>query len=274
MTKNKSTVEAFDWKTGLVLFLGLLAGQIFIAIIAVLCIYVFHFDYEKSSGFMLFGYLASMITPIFFYELLILRPQSKRLNFNLKSMPFSVYLMIFPMMFGMMLISEYVVNFIPTTGPFFGDMYQKFLQQMQSLGMDNVSLILLTCVFAPILEEILFRGILQKSLVKKGLKPSYAILISSFIFGAVHGYPWQFVGAFLLGSVLGLVYHKTKSLLMPILLHVFNNLISAIMMIYLGTESLDSILHISSELSLILGLVVFGVSFYVFICRKAIIFDE
>ena len=34
-----------------------------------------------------------------------------------------------------------------------------------------------------------------------------------------HLNPWQTVNAFLLGLVLGVVYYKTKSLLMPILLH-------------------------------------------------------
>ncbi len=274
MNTTSSTVDAFDWKTGLVLFLGLLAGQTLIAVVAIVCIYAFHFNYQGSNLFSLFAYLVSMLTPILFYKFFILTPKAQQLRFDFKTQSFSVYLLIFPMMFGMMLIAEYLVDLIPTTGPFFGDIYEKFLLQINSLGTDKVSLIILTCILAPILEEILFRGILQKSLIKKGLQPYYAILLVSLIFGAVHGYPWQFVGAFLLGSVLGLVYEKTQSLLMPILLHVFNNLISAIMMIYLGKESLSSLFHISSGLSLILGLALFGFSFYMFIYRKATIFGK
>ena len=73
-------------------------------------------------------------------------------------------------------------------------------------------------VMAPIFEEIVFRGILQKGLINKGWEPTKAIWVSAIVFGFVHGNPWQFVGAVLLGYVLGLVYHRTKSLLMPILL--------------------------------------------------------
>lgn len=272
--EKQTSIQAFDWKAGLILFLGLLAGQTAVAIIAVICESIFNINYTASPLFNMAAYALSMIGPIFFYEVFILKPIGKRLQFNFRSMPVSVYLIIFPMMFGMMLISEFFVSLIPTTGPVFGEIYQSFENQMSMMATDNVSMIITVVIFAPILEEIVFRGILQKSLVKKGLKPSHAILISSFIFGAVHGYPWQFVGAFLLGTVLGLVYQKTKSLLMPILLHAFNNLISALMVIFLGEENLESLFNWSHGLSLLLGLVLFGGGFYMLVCRKAIIFDE
>jgi len=268
------SIPAFDWKTGVILFLGLLAGQTIVGVIMAICTYIFNVDCTSSPFFNMMAYAISMISPIFFYDFFILKPVGKRLQFNFKSMPVSVYLIIFPMMLGMMLISEFFVSLIPTTGPVFGDIYRSFESQMSNLATDNISMIITVVIFAPILEEIVFRGILQKSLVKKGLKPSYAILISSFIFGAVHGYPWQLVGAFLLGIVLGTVYEKTKSLLMPILLHAFNNLISALMIIFLGEEDLDSIFNWSHGLSLLLGLVLFGGGFYMLVYRKAIIFDE
>lgn len=270
----KSSIIAFDWKTGFILFLGLLAGQTFIGIVIALCVYIFHYNYAASPLFNMLAYAVSMLGPIFFYEYFVLRPEQKRLQFSFRSMPVSVYLVIFPMMFGMMLIAEFFVSLIPTTGPVFGELYQEFMNLMNSMALDNISLIILTVIFASILEEILFRGILQRSLVKKGIKPSYAILIASAVFGAVHGYPWQFLGAFLLGTVLGLVYEKTKSLLMPILLHAFNNLVSALMMIYFKDENLDSLFNLSSWFSLLLGLVLFGGGFYMLVYRKPIIFDE
>lgn len=273
MEKNTS-IQAFDWKTGLILFLGLLAGQTAVAVIALVLGTIFKINYLASPLFNMLAYALSMIGPIFFYEFFILKPIGKRLQFNFRPMPVSIYAIIFPMMFGMMLISEFFVSLIPTTGSILGEMYKSFEQQMSMMATDNVSLIITVVILAPILEEIVFRGILQKSLLRKGIKPSYAILISSFIFGAVHGYPWQFVGAFLLGTVLGLVYEKTKSLLMPIILHAFNNLISALMVIFMGEENLDSLFNWSHGLSLLLGLVLFGGGFYMLVCRKAIIFDE
>ena len=55
-------------------------------------------------------------------------------------------------------------------------------------------MMLTTVVVAPILEEILFRGILQESLTRK-YGPWRGILIASAIFGIVHGIPQQALNA-------------------------------------------------------------------------------
>ena len=49
---------------------------------------------------------------------------------------------------------------------------------------------------------------------------------------------------FLLGLVLGVVYYKTKSLLMPILLHAFNNFISAYLLLNGNSESVTENFYI------------------------------
>jgi membrane protease YdiL (CAAX protease family) len=79
-------------------------------------------------------------------------------------------------------------------------------------------------LLAPILEEIIFRGIILKGLLTR-YTPKYAILFSSIIFGLIHGKPLQIWGAVVLGLILGFVYYKTKSIGTTILLHSFANLI-------------------------------------------------
>lgn len=105
-------------------------------------------------------------------------------------------------------------------------------------------------------------------------KPVTAIIVSAFIFGVVHFNPWQFAGALLLGLVLGLVYYKTKSLLMPILLHAFNNLLSAMMMLYSDSETFSDLLKIKPELLLAAGLAIFIIPFYFFAIQKNIIYKD
>lgn len=82
-------------------------------------------------------------------------------------------------------------------------------------------------IVAPVVEEIIFRGIMIERL---GAKYSYkhAVIISSIIFGILHVSP---VGAFMIGLVLSLVYLKTGSLMVPILIHIANNAIATWMMI-------------------------------------------
>jgi uncharacterized protein len=82
---------------------------------------------------------------------------------------------------------------------------------------------LMLVVAAPILEELIFRGIILDGLLKK-YTPATAILLSSFLFGFVHLNPWQFVTAFVLGIFMGWVYNKTGSLSLTIFIHAIANL--------------------------------------------------
>ncbi|MDO5615189.1 MAG: CPBP family intramembrane metalloprotease, partial [Cruoricaptor ignavus] len=161
-------------------------------------------------------------------------------------------------------IAEFATAQIPVTGPFWGNLYDNFSDLLAQVTKDTSVMLLMIVIFAPLFEEIVFRGIVMKGLINKGLKPIYAIWISAIIFGAIHGNPWQFVGATFLGYVLGLVYYRTKSLLMPILLHAFNNAISSYLLVKGETESFADFFGISEYLVLAIGLVIFGVFYYLF----------
>jgi uncharacterized protein len=71
---------------------------------------------------------------------------------------------------------------------------------------------------APVLEELLFRGIILRGLLSR-YKPWQAILASALIFGAAHMNLYQFVGAGLMGLVLGWLYLRFRSTFPCILLH-------------------------------------------------------
>jgi len=79
---------------------------------------------------------------------------------------------------------------------------------------------------APIVEEIVFRGLLQKQLLKK-LTPWLAILITSTLFSLVHfEYIPRMLPAFLSGIFCGFIYYKTDKLILCILYHSFGNLLT------------------------------------------------
>ena len=86
-------------------------------------------------------------------------------------------------------------------------------------------MMLTVIVAAPILEEILFRGIIQGSLVRK-YGPWRGVLVASAIFGVVHGIPQQVVNAFFVGAVLGFVYYCSRSLIVVMVIHAINNAFS------------------------------------------------
>lgn len=89
--------------------------------------------------------------------------------------------------------------------------------------------VLTTVVMAPLLEEVLFRGLLQDATVNR-YGAVRGILIASAVFGVVHLIPMQVISAFVMGLVLGYVYYRTRSLLPPVLLHAANNLIAYLTM--------------------------------------------
>ncbi len=83
--------------------------------------------------------------------------------------------------------------------------------------------VLAIVIAAPVLEELIFRGIMLDGLLKK-YSPATAIFVSSFFFALIHLNPWQFVTAMIIGILIGWVYYHTRSLSLAILIHLANNL--------------------------------------------------
>lgn len=111
----------------------------------------------------------------------------------------------------------------------------KYLDQLnQYIGTGGWS-ILMTVVLAPVMEETLFRGIIQGSIYRRdGAVKS--ILLSALLFGVFHIIPQQVINAFLVGIILGYIYFRTGSLLTVIILHALNNAISYILLELLGPQ--------------------------------------
>lgn len=275
MENSKYPKFTFTWFGGVVLVVGLFVGTMAVSLFSTFWKVVFKENLELKDWFLMVANSVGFLTAIAFFDFFIVRRTTqKKLNFNLSSVNFSTYLLIFPMMVGMMFISEFIAAQIPTTGPFFGDFYEYFTQLMSQLTDNPVVMIIMTVIMAPIFEEIIFRGIIQKGLVNKGVEPWKAILYASIIFGVVHGNPWQFISAVMLGCVLGLVYHKTKSLLMPILLHAFNNLTLSLLVLYGKDESFSKVLHVSEWLVLAVGIVLFSLFYYLFMKKYKVHYAE
>ena len=88
--------------------------------------------------------------------------------------------------------------------------------------------ILNACIFAPIGEEIGFRGILLGGLLKTRCRPWIAILISALVFASFHGFGANFVTAMLFGILVGWLYWRTGSIIPGIIIHITNNSLTAI----------------------------------------------
>ena len=94
-----------------------------------------------------------------------------------------------------------------------------------SKGLMNQSVILAilgNIIAAPILEEIIFRGLIFDRL-KKAMPVALAVIISSVMFGLAHGQIIWICYATFVGIVLAVIYHKTGSILPSIAAHMLLN---------------------------------------------------
>ena len=90
-------------------------------------------------------------------------------------------------------------------------------------------------LFVGLGEELLFRGLIQNDLVRL-LGDNYGILMAGLLFGIMH-LTWRSVPelgfTFLAGLVFGYAYHRTRSLVLPIVMHGVGNVFLAAVLPYL-----------------------------------------
>jgi len=82
--------------------------------------------------------------------------------------------------------------------------------------------LVLLVIIGPIIEEILLRGVILDGFLRR-YSPFKSIFWSSLIFGLLHLNPWQFIGALIIGLLMGYIYWKTRSLITCIFIHMVNN---------------------------------------------------
>ena len=111
--------------------------------------------------------------------------------------------------------------------------------------------ILTLLVVAPILEEILCRGILMQYLKRYGLAVS--LIVSSLCFALLHFDPTSLVVIFFVGMLLGMIKVSTGSLWASIIAHSVNNLIAM-------TEFSDT----ASTVIFVVSVVLFPILLYFF----------
>ena len=105
--------------------------------------------------------------------------------------------------------------------------HEMLTQMQRSGGAELIALVFTAVVVAPLLEELVFRGLLQSALLKTlGWRRRWpAVVCASAAWAAIHGaVPWQVMpGLFVLGLILGAMVERTGSLRGAILAHALFN---------------------------------------------------
>lgn len=90
----------------------------------------------------------------------------------------------------------------------------------------NIFFLLNTILIGPILEELLFRGIVFNQLLQFNSKKK-AICLTTIIFSLMHGNLISILYALMMGYILNIIYLKEKTLKAPILFHITINFVAS-----------------------------------------------
>ena len=90
-----------------------------------------------------------------------------------------------------------------------------------------ILLVLIVGIGAPIVEEIFYRGLVQRSMIRR-FGPVGGIALTSVLFGAAHVEPLQFAALALAGALFGLLAYRTGRLGPSIFAHMVFNLTAVI----------------------------------------------
>lgn len=110
--------------------------------------------------------------------------------------------------------------------PFIQESTNRFQEIEALMKQEPYFLIFLSVVtLGPIVEELIFRGLIFKEAekIKNGWFP---VIVSAVLFGIFHLEFVQIVYTIIMGLVFGVIYQMTRSLVLVCYLHILNNLIA------------------------------------------------
>ena len=98
------------------------------------------------------------------------------------------------------------------------------------------SSLLIIAALAAVSEELLFRSVIQKALIKLFKNAHVAIIVTAFVFSAVHMDFFGFFPRAILGVMLGYMFWLSDSIFPSMLMHFVNNA-TIVMLYYLSTRN-------------------------------------
>lgn len=109
-----------------------------------------------------------------------------------------------------------------------------------------IPVIIFVVILSPIVEEIIFRGILLDKL--RGYGDKTAIVFTAFTFALLHGNLSQFFYAFVLGLIFGYVALRTNTILYTIILHIIVNMFGSVIMPGLALSGNEALIVVAGAL--------------------------
>lgn len=157
--------------------------------------------------------------------LIFLKQRKENLNYRFRLHPISLST-VFPVILlsiGIIFLSDeldQIMNiFLPIP-----DSLESIGEVLQLTSLKTALLIIpALTIIAPLGEEMLFRGFLQKFLEEHWQDITRAVLVSSLFFAFIHMNPYWIIQIYFLGVILGYLAWRTGSIIPSLILHGLNN---------------------------------------------------
>jgi len=175
-------------------------------------------------------FLSGWLTLLFFWIFFAVRGKrfSREVRWHKMPSPGAAMLGPFVCGFGLSLLASIALAMIPFPDVWY-DTYDASMEML--LSGNPLFLAAATVIAAPLVEEVVFRGLVYTRLCR-GMWRWSAALLSAVIFGLVHGTLLHLFYTIPMGLVLCLFYEKYRSLWAPILLHMSFNLAGTVLEYY------------------------------------------
>lgn len=182
-------------------------------------------------------------------------------GFNIKRLPLYFAAMQLLCIFAGIIVRSVCISLLPNAGALLSSAANYDSFGTADLFVKAADL----CVFTPLLEEYVFRGVVCGILKQHGSR--FAILSSAFIFAVAHGSLDRMAYAFFAGLLMAALFIRTNDLRVTVVLHAVNNAIGLI-----GDALLPRLLQdralVICDLAYLLFIVIFGAVSLVILFRS------
>ncbi len=129
-----------------------------------------------------------------------------------------------------------------------------FVEEQFEMIMQNRWGYFVVGLFAPLVEEMVFRGAILRSLLQWNRNPWVGIVISAVLFSVIHMNPAQMPHAFVIGLLLGWMYYRTDSIVPGVVYHWINNTAAYVLYNFYPDPSLKLVDLFGSERAVLMAL--------------------
>ncbi len=145
---------------------------------------------------------------------------------------------IIPSIIGVMMLNIAINSVLPQVKEL--SEYENFMFSLTSSKMIITLFIIPIVIIAPILEELIFRGMILRGLAGN-YKVKTSILLSATLFSIIHLNLAQIPNAFFLGIIFAIIMIHTRNILYVIIYHAINNFIVISTLYFLDSNDFKNI---------------------------------